>query len=86
MKTSSKTTGDLSIKGVESCAVFGVNKIPAFHERRSNVMPSALIAVWIVVCFAGIGLWKKVTILRGEIGASRLHAIPIYLKNRVLLI
>lgn len=86
LKTSAKNTLDNSIKAVESCTVFEINKMAASHERALHVIPTALLATWIIACFTGMHLWKRIVVLRREVAASVCYPIPLYLKNRVLLI
>jgi len=74
-------------KGISNntCTGYTSDEISLFHDGTSSVDPtSPLLAVPVTALFPP--LFNKINVLHDALSAPGVNSIPIYLRNRVLLI
>lgn len=71
----------------KACTGYTSDEISLFHDGTSSVDPSLpLLAVPVTALFPGLPLFNGINVLHDALSASCVDPIPIYLRNRALLI
>jgi hypothetical protein len=70
----------------DDCTATAFNKIPPFYEHTFNANPLIFVAILITVFFVSNGLLTRDQFLLSKNHRYSPNAIPIYLRNHVLLI
>ena len=70
----------------DNCTAFTLHKSLPFYESASNENPLIFVAVLLTVFFVSSDILTKRQFLLSQNHRCSLNAIPIYLKNHVLLI
>jgi hypothetical protein len=69
------------------CTGYTSEEISLFHDGTSTVNPNLpLLAVPVTALFASLPLFSEINVLHDALSAPGVNSIPIYLRNRVLLI
>jgi hypothetical protein len=85
--TKQKNAGNANIISNNTCTGYTSDNITFFYEEASSVNPSLpLLAVLVTAFFLALHLFNKIDFLHDVRSAPGVNSIPIYLRNRVLLI
>ena len=85
-KTAHSVPEHAKIISHDDCSAFTLHKILPFDESASNGNPLIFVAVLLTAFFVSGNLLTKGQFLLSQNHRCSLNAIPIYLKNHVLLI
>ena len=85
--TEQKNSGSANVISNKSCTGYTSDEISLFHDGTSSVNPTLpLLAVPVSALFPHPSLYNKINVLDDTLSAPGVNTIPIYLRNRVLLI
>ena len=82
-----KDAGNANVISNNTCTGYTSDEISFLYDGTSSVNPtSPLLAVPVTALFPGLPLFNKINVLHDALSAPGVNSIPIYLRNRVLLI
>ena len=85
--TEQKNAGNSNVISNHTCTGYTPDNVTLFHGGTSSVNPSLpLLAVIVTPVFPPLHLFNKISFLHEVVSAPSVNSIPIYLRNRVLLI
>jgi hypothetical protein len=85
--TEQKNAGNANVISNHTCTGYTSDNITLFHDGTPSVNPSLpLLAVPVTALFPAPPLFNKISFLHDVRSAPGVNSIPLYLRNRVLLI
>jgi hypothetical protein len=82
-----KNAGNANVISNNTCTGYTSDEISLFYDRTSSVDPSLpLLAVHVTTLFPGSPLFNKINVPHDALSTPGVNSIPLYLRNRVLLI
>ena len=82
-----KNAGNANVISNHTCTGYTSDNITLFNDGTSSVNPTLpLLAVPVTALFPDPPLFNKIDVLHDALSAPGVNSIPIYLRNRVLLI
>ena len=85
--TEQKNSGSANVVSNNACTGYTSDEISLFHDGASSVNPTLpLLAVPVSALFPDLPHFNKINVLDDTLSAPGANSVPIYLRNRVLLI